>query len=117
MELKIETKTEEGRAVMTIHGEIDMYNAPNLKEKALSVIEDLKGGLLVVDLGDVEYIDSTGLGILIGFRRRMIEGGGTLRLVMRSPRMEKLFEITGLRKVFEIYGDAAEAESKAAGGK
>lgn len=112
MELQVSLGKQEGATVISVRGEVDMYNAPGLKEKVLKVIEDGAAKLLILDLQEVDYIDSTGLGILIGFRRRMIEAGGEMRVVIRSKRMKRLFEVTGLAKVFGVY-ESMEAASVA----
>lgn len=109
MELQLRADRKNGTTVISVKGEVDMYNAPGLKEKVLSLMEDDGVKLIILDLQEVEYIDSTGLGILIGFRRRMIEGGGEMRVVIRSKRMKRLFEVTGLTKVFGVYESIEEA--------
>jgi anti-sigma B factor antagonist len=64
---------------------------------------------VVVDLTDVEFIDSTGLGALVGARTAAADQGGTVALVCTQPRILKLFTITGLDSVFEIYSSVAAA--------
>lgn len=109
MELQIKSELRDKTAIVYIKGEIDMYNATALKDRVVSIVDDDGPKCLVLDLQQVEYIDSTGLGILIGIRRRMIEAGGEIRLVIVSPRMTRLFDVTGLSKVFGVYKDAEAA--------
>lgn len=64
---------------------------------------------LIVDLSNVEFLDSTGLGALIGAQRRATEQGGELRLVVKEGQIVRLLRITGLLKIFAVYptlGDA-----------
>lgn len=107
-----------GRRVVHVRGEIDVYTAPLVREK---LDEELQAGRidLVVDLGEVSFLDSTGLGVLVGRLKIARTLGGSLRLVSTDERVLKVFSITGLDKVFEIHPDldtalaAAESESAA----
>lgn len=94
--------------VIELEGEVDVYTAPQLKQQMIGLLE---GGAkeMVVDLGKVEYLDSTALGVLIGGLKRMRETDGNLVLVCPSPRIRRVFEITGLDKIFELYNSADEA--------
>jgi anti-sigma B factor antagonist len=86
-------------AVLQVSGEIDLYTAPVLRER----IQDLaaKGTVhIIADLSRVDFLDSTGLGVLVGGLRRLREAGGSLTLVISAPRIRRVFEITGLTKVF-----------------
>jgi anti-sigma B factor antagonist len=115
MDMKLEVTREKDYTLVTVHGEIDLYNSRDLKEKinVLETTEDSHN--LILDIQDVDYIDSTGLGILIGIKRRTTERDGILILVLHSDRINKLFEITGLIKIFTIarsLDDAIEAVKK-----
>jgi anti-sigma B factor antagonist len=95
-------------AVLRVAGEVDAYTAPMLREQ----IRDLaaKGAVhLIADLSRVDFLDSTGLGTLVGGLKRLREAGGTLTLVITAPRILRLFQITGLTKVLAIYPSVAEA--------
>src|SRR5690349_21422005 len=95
-------------AVLQVIGEVDAYTAPMLREQ----IRDLaaKGAVhLIADLGQVGFLDSTGLGALVGGLKRLREAGGSLTLVIAAPRILRLFQITGLTKVLAIHPTAAEA--------
>ena len=83
-------------------GEIDVYTAPLVREK---LDEQIHAGRtdLVVDLSDVTFLDSTGLGVLVGRLKLARTRGGSLRLVGTADRVLKVFSITGLDKVFEIH--------------
>ena len=95
-------------AVLQVSGEVDVYTAPMLREQ----IRDLaaKGAVyLIADLGQVGFLDSTGLGVLVGGLKRLREAGGSLTLVLTAPRILRLFQITGLTKVLAIRPTVAEA--------
>lgn len=109
MDIKIETRElgKEAQAV-EVNGEIDVYTSPKVKEIITELIE--KGNnYLVINLEGVRYIDSTGLGVLIGALKKVREKDGTINLVCNNPQIKKIFNITGLVKIFGIYKSEDEA--------
>ncbi|WP_449595052.1 STAS domain-containing protein [Nonomuraea terrae] len=95
-------------AVLKVGGEVDVYTAPKLREQ----IVDLAGkGVvhLVADLGEVEFLDSTGLGVLVGGLKRLRAVEGSLQLVLTTDRVMRIFKITGLTAVFPTHTSVAEA--------
>ncbi len=95
--------------VIELAGEVDLYTAPEFKEQLLHVIG--RGAKdVVVDFSDTTFIDSTTLGVLVGGVKRLRPSGGQLSLVCSDRNITKIFEITGLNKVFPIYGSRTEAE-------
>lgn len=104
MELKVDPQRVGGWAVLHLTGEIDLATAPTLREHLVGTV-DAGDHRVIVDLRDVEFIDSTGLGALIGGLKRVRSLDGALRLICVEPRILKIFEITGLDKVFEIHAD------------
>ena len=112
MELTVTSRQEGARTVITVKGEIDVYTAPSLRER----LNELVGAGrydLVVDMGGVEFLDSTGLGVLVGGLKRVRSHDGTLRLVCAQEKILKVFRITGLTKVFPIHATVQEALSAA----
>ena len=87
-----------------VEGEIDAYTAPQLRE-GLEVVEVQQGANIEVDLTNVNYIDSTGLGVFVSFYKRVQREGGDVRLVGLSERIQRLFEITGLSELMNIEGE------------
>lgn len=109
MNFKMETRTlEKDLPVIELEGEVDVYTAPQLKQQMIGLLES-GARELVVDLSKVDYLDSTALGVLIGGLKRMREMDGNMVLVCPSPRIRRVFEITGLDKIFEIYNSEADA--------
>lgn len=109
MPLKIDARTEgDDTAVLSLAGEVDVANAGQVRDSALKLMST---GIkhLVVDLKATEYMDSTGLGTLVGLLKRMKESGGDVVIAVARPRVKRLFEITGLIQVFRIYDDVAAA--------
>jgi len=97
-ELNIKANDNE-TMVIAAKGEIDIYSAPSFKDKLYSWLDDGHKNI-VLDFSDLEYIDSMGLGILVGALKRIKERDG--KIVVKNPRstIRKLFKITGLDKVF-----------------
>ena len=95
-------------AVIQVTGEVDVYTAPMLREQIRELVA--KGAVhLIADLGRVDFLDSTGLGALVGGLRCLREAGGSLTLVISTPRILRLFQITGLIKAFAARRSGADA--------
>lgn len=108
MELQINTHVEHDHTVLAVAGELDVYTAPALRTEIGDRIASGQNRL-VVDLTDVEFVDSTGLGILVAGLTASREAGGDLSLVCSRPSLLKLLKITGLDEVFDVHPTAAEA--------
>jgi anti-sigma B factor antagonist len=102
VDLSLATRTEGDRTVVEVGGEIDVYTAPKLREQLVDLVNAGKYHL-VVDMEGVEFLDSTGLGVLVGGLKRVRAHDGSLRLVCTQERILKIFRITGLTKVFPIH--------------
>jgi anti-sigma B factor antagonist len=105
VDIKVDVRQTDGASgvsVVDLNGEIDVYTSPKVKETITDLID--KGHYsLVINLENVRYIDSTGLGVLIGGLKRVREHSGTVHLVCTNPQIKKIFDITGLAKIFGIY--------------
>jgi anti-sigma B factor antagonist len=102
MDLGLEVTERDGATVLAVRGEVDVYTAPRLREKLLELSSQGKHDI-VVDLEGVDFLDSTGLGVLVGGLKRLRSHDGDLVLVCTQHRILKVFEITGLTKVFSIH--------------
>jgi anti-sigma B factor antagonist len=116
VELSVSEHGEGAVPVVGVSGEVDVYAAPELRERLTEILAD--GRSVVVDLTDVGFLDSTGLGALVAARTTAAERGAELPLVCTHQRILKLFTITGLDGVFTIHDtvDAAVAGLVAADG-
>jgi len=102
VDLKLGHHATDGIEVIDVQGEIDIYTAPRLRELLIDLVS--KGSYqLVVNLDEVGFLDSTGLGVLVGGLKRVRAHDGSLRLVCSQERILKIFRITGLTEVFGIY--------------
>ena len=97
--------------VISLVGEVDLYTAPEFKQQLLEVIGQ-GGREVIVDFSDTTFIDSTTLGVLVGGVKRLRTNEGQLSLVCNDRNITKIFEITGLDRVFTIYPTRDEAVSK-----
>jgi anti-sigma B factor antagonist len=104
----IEESLDATRHVIGVRGEIDLFTAPELKQKLTDAIE--KGrNQIVVDLTETSFLDSTALGVLIGAVKRLRSNQGRLVLVNVDTNIAKTFEITGLDQIFTILPTRDEA--------
>jgi anti-sigma B factor antagonist len=109
MELTLDVHSETpGVTVIAVSGEIDVYTAPKLREKLISLVE-AGSYQLIIDMEGVEFLDSTGLGVLVGGLKRVRAHDGWIDLVCTQSRILRIFRITGLNKVFSIYHTVADA--------
>jgi anti-sigma B factor antagonist len=102
--------------VISLAGEVDLYTAPEFKQQLLDAISQ-GARHVVVDFTDTTFIDSTTLGVLVGGVKRLRSNDGQLALVCSDRNITKIFEITGLDRVFTIYGTRDEAVAKVGSGQ
>ena len=107
MDLGLDVAERNGYAVLNVRGEVDVYTAPKFRERLIELVGEGKHRI-VVDLEGVDFLDSTGLGVLVGGLKRLRIHNGDLLLICTQSRILKVFEITGLTKVFSIH-DSVEA--------
>jgi anti-sigma B factor antagonist len=109
MELTLNVHSDaSGLTIIAVGGEIDVYTAPKLRERLIGLVES--GSFqLIVDMEDVEFLDSTGLGVLVGGLKRVRAHDGWIDLVCTQSRILRIFRITGLNKVFNIYDTVPDA--------
>jgi anti-sigma B factor antagonist len=108
VELEIKNRNEDGWTILEAGGELDLYTAPRLRDEVLTTLE---GGAtqIALDLREVGFIDSTGLGILVACLKRVREREG--RLVVIAPEtspLRRLLALTGLEQALPTYTDLAD---------
>ena len=108
MDLGLDVSEHGDITVLAVRGEVDVYTAPRLREKLVELVSQGKQSI-AVDLEAVDFLDSTGLGVLVGGLKRLRSHGGDLSLVCTQHRILKVFEITGLTKVFTIHASVDDA--------
>ncbi len=97
-------------AVLRIVGDIDGYTAPEVRQQLIDLVD--KGARhIVADLREVDFLDSTGLGALVGGLKRMRLRQGSLELVVSGGRVLQLFDVTGLSRAFALHDSVLDAIS------
>ena len=108
MELSVTTSQHDDVCVVTVTGEVDVHTAAQLR---VALDDEIAAGStrIVLDLDGVGFLDSTGLGVLVGRLKLVRNHSGWLRIVCSNDRVLRVFRITGLDKVFGIHPSVAEA--------
>ncbi len=103
MDFNLQYSFNENKNVWLVNltGEIDIFNSPELKSKLLELVNQ-KNCSLVLDCENLEYMDSTGLGVLVAVLKNVKTYSGEVHLLNLRPNLSKLFKITNLDKVFVI---------------
>jgi len=109
MNLQVELLEENSVQCFKIIGEIDAFTAPVLRERLASA-ENVKGLQAELNLSEVGYMDSTGLGVFVGFYKAVKTNGGHVKITGVNNRLKRLFEITGLDEVIDIEMDESRDE-------
>ena len=106
--MRISDHTEDFLAIVTVSGELDENTVPELRERLHGLLE-AGAAWLLVDLGELEFIDSSGVGLLIGTSRRAGEAGGDLAVVCARPNILRVFDISGTRELLNLRQEAEPA--------
>lgn len=106
MEIEIIRDQPEGTQIVAIAGYVDVDTAPEL-DAALA--ELASAGRVIVDLSKADFLDSTGIGVLVKAKKKAVETKGAVILVIATPVILKPFQITGLDEVFTICSTREEA--------
>lgn len=114
MDLSVDRRPDSSVSVVRVTGEVDVHSAPRLREGVDAELGSASTGV-VVDLSEVGFLDSTGLGALVTARTAAGERGVALPVVCTSERIRKLFTITGLDGVFDLYDSLDEALAAVSG--
>lgn len=111
-ELIIDLKADDAgeTLVFGLRGSLDLATAPTVRAALMEATDDGNHNM-IVDLTQLEFLDSTGLGVLIGAHRRAIERKGSFKLVINEGPIARLLNITGLIAVFSVYHSLEEAKA------
>ena len=103
MTLAIETEQQDdGVIVVVVHGEVDIRTAPDLRD-CLSEVIDSDVKRVVLDLTDVEFLDSTALSVMVGAHKRLAKTGEPLAVVATTEAVQRVLSVTGLSRVFAVH--------------
>jgi anti-sigma B factor antagonist len=112
IDFAVESRQEGAWTVVDVQGEVDMFTAPKLRERLVETV-DQGHHKIVVNLQGVSFMDSTGLGTLVGGLKRVKEHDGILALVCSSRPVLRVLSITGLNNVFPIHESVEQALASA----
>jgi anti-anti-sigma factor len=104
----IHVERSEGASIVIVAGDVDLHSAPELRDRLMS-LADAGTHHVVVDLSDATFLDSMALGVLLAVDRRLTDDGGSLDLVVSTPDIRRIFEITMLDRVFDLHETCADA--------
>ncbi len=107
---QIEARKKDGLLIVRLYGEIDHHNAMSLRRELDDMIMRDRPRRLLVDLSIVDFMDSSGLGLLMGRLRLMREIGGTMVLLRPNARIMKILRLAGMERFMEIDGIARKGE-------
>ena len=108
LSIDIKTDNEGGTLVYRLRGSLDVATSPAVRAALLQSANE-GNTEIIVDLTKLQFLDSTGLGALIGAHRRALEKGGKIRLVVNEGPISRLLNITGLVRVFPVYHTVEDA--------
>lgn len=112
IDIKVETRTSGDWAVVDVEGEVDVFTAPKLREQIIGLLTDGKDRI-VVNLEKVDFMDSTGLGVLVGGLKRVKEKEGSLALAGAHGTVLRVLSVTGLNSVFPLHETVEQATGSA----
>jgi anti-sigma B factor antagonist len=116
MSLEVDVEDLADHTIVLVRGEVDLATSPALRERLVEITEG-ETPRVVVDLEEVSFIDSTGIGVLVGGIKRARSQGGELSLVCTQRRILKVLEVTGLTRVFQVHERVADAIGSGVGGE
>jgi anti-sigma B factor antagonist len=99
--LTVDVHQDDPFTVITVHGEIDIETAPELRQ-VVTQVTDAGADRLVFDLSDVTFVDSIGLGVFVLARKKMLLRRGTIDIVASTRRVVAIFTIAGLDELFKL---------------
>ena len=102
-ELEIKLMNEGDVGVMELRGTLDLYTAPSLKKQLNNYIDKHQSPKCLIDLNEVEYMDSSGLGVIIYSNNNVKKLKGALGIVNINDSVKKVFELTKLHSFFNCY--------------
>ena len=114
METQLRTYEEGGAQVVEICGEVELHSAARVREELRRACEE-KNARCIVDMSGVPFIDSTGVGVLVGALKLARQQGGSFAIANPQSRVRRVFEITGLMDALPIFDSLAAANQSSAG--
>ena len=101
LDFSVSVVSVDGTTTVRVTGDLDCYTAPQLRSALMALVDD-GARQVTLDVGATQFVDSTGLSVLVGGLKRLREQGGNLVVKSPSEATLRLFEITGLTSVFDV---------------
>jgi len=115
MVLNLEKKIERLTLLLRLDGELDMHTASMVRQAIDMEIEKRGIRTVILNLQDVGFVDSSGLGVIIGRYKKLLPLGGHLKITNVPPHIYKIMELSGLPKIISFYVDEAHAYEEGRG--
>lgn len=93
------------RVTAVLAGELDHYTAPDVRAQLDQILQDPRIMHMTLDLSNLSFMDSSGIGVMLGRLRLLQSRGGTLSVCRLQPPVRKLFELTGMHRVIAVLDD------------
>lgn len=100
--MKIDMRSENGQAIAAISGEIDHHNAKELRQKLDKFIITVQPPELIIDMSSITFMDSSGIGLIMGRSKLMKECGGTLEVRDPQPYIRRVLKLSGIERIVKI---------------
>ncbi|TGE37772.1 anti-sigma F factor antagonist [Desulfosporosinus fructosivorans] len=113
--MKLEKKIERLTLLLRLDGELDMHTASMVRQAIDLEIEKRGIRTVILNLQDVQFVDSSGLGVIIGRYKKLLPLGGKLKITNVPPHIFKIMELSGLPKIISFYVDEAHAYEEGRG--
>ena len=113
--MNLEKKIERLTLLLRIEGELDMHTASALRQAIDSEIEKRGIRTVILNLQDVRFVDSSGLGVILGRYKKLLPLGGKLKITNVPPHIYKIMELSGLPRIISFYIDEAHAYEEGRG--
>lgn len=94
--------------ILEFTGNLDIYTAPMIKKKALSVIEEEEVQSFVFDMSKINYFDSSGIALIANFRKRMMDREGKFALLSISQEIKSVLQLASMDRFFTVYANESE---------
>jgi anti-anti-sigma factor len=108
-EFRIEEElSRDGTVVLAVRGDVDLHVARELEDSLAETVDE-GGSRVVLDLSHVTFVDSMGLGVMLGSMKRLRAHGGELHLVVAGPELRRILEITRLDRILPLHDTRADA--------
>lgn len=107
--MKLSTEVKQRTLIVRVEGELDMHVAGVFRDMVDEMLEQQDISNLVLNLGQVTFIDSSGLGVILGRYKRISQCGGKMAAVQLQPQVEKIFELSGLLRIMKHYPTETQA--------